>query len=150
MYGARVAVAKKSPDMTREGIRRGSERSNLTELATSSLSAHVWSGSHVGNNGCGGQQVAKVDCYLVRPNDPDFCFLPLGLRIDIWITMMMMMMMMINDDDDVPAGEVLLAHAEGHAVLPARNPATLLCVLQTIIISIMIMTGIILKVIVTS
>ena len=56
-----------------------------------------------------------------------------------------------DDDDDVPAGEVLLAHAEGHAVLPARNPATLLCVLQTIIISIISMIMmIILKVIMTS
>ena len=79
MYGARVARAKKSPDMTRgasEGIRRGNERSNLTELATSSLSAHVWSGSHVGNNGCGGQQVAKVDCYLVRPMAQIFVSFP--------------------------------------------------------------------------
>ena len=30
----------------------------------------------------------------------------------------------------LPAGEVLLAHAEGHAVLSAGHPAALLCILN--------------------
>ena len=48
----------------------------------------------------------------------DFCFLPQGLRIDIWMMS--------------PAGEVLLAHAECHAVLSTGHPAALLCILNTI------------------
>ena len=43
------------------------ERFNLTELARSSLSAQVWSDSHVGNR-CGPTTGgATVDSYLVRP-----------------------------------------------------------------------------------
>ena len=58
-----------------------------------------------------------------------FCFTLQGLRFDTWNIMIIIVLYIIMILL-LPAGEVLLAHAERHAVFSTGHPAPLLCVLE--------------------